>query len=147
MEEFEHSEALKRALRMADGDTMFRVKPFDKLPVIRYDHILAEGCETWHPQPLSDVLHQLIYYTRKSLLVIVPLSERAMEPYLLPEDNIDPDSVIKWPLDQWLSFIQDHVQIPPTWSMIITGSWHYPGLRPASSQVPKSTGFIQFTRI
>ena len=143
MEEFEPSEALKRALRMADGDTVFRFT--GKVPKRKFDHLVFDGVEKLHPAELAPTLRDLLRKARKTLLLITPLSAQATEPYLFPEDNEDPRRLIKWPLEMWLDFIRRGVEVPA--DFIITGSWHYPGLRPASSQVPKSTGFIQFTRI
>ena len=143
MEEFEHSEALKRALRMADGDTVFKVKKAS--PRKSYDHLVFEGVEKLHPAELAPTLRDLLRKVRKTLLLIIPLSALPMEPYLFPEDNVDPNRILKWTLEMWLNFMRFAVYDDP--GMIITGSWHYPGLRPTSSQVPKSTGFIQFTRI
>jgi len=146
MAESQHLLNLRRALRAAEGDTIFKVKKSS--PKKTYDHLVFEGVEKLHPAELGPTLRDLLKKAAKTLLLITPLNAHCQgsgEPYLFPEDNIDPDCIIKWPLQQWLHFIQNSVPTNP--EFIVTGSWHYPGLRPASSQVPKSTGFIQFTRI
>jgi len=146
MEEFEHSEALKRALRMADGDTVFWQGVEGEFCTSLYDHVVdLGGCEKMSPGLLIEYLNGVLGNVRKTFLMVVPLSAYPTEPYLFPEDNTDPDRLIKWPLEVWLDFIR--VRVNTGEDFIVTGSWRYPGLRPASSQVPKSTGFIQFTRI
>lgn len=116
------------------------------LPDGMFDHIIMKDvAEHIHPQQLSSILVGLLGCMRKSMLWIVPLSAHANEPYLRPEDNADPSHIIRWPLEQWLNFVERCRVFDP--NMIITGSWHYPGLKPASSEVPKSCGFIQFTRV
>ena len=110
------------------------------------DHIIAKDVfEHIHPVELASILTNLLGTMRKSLLFIVPLTAHNNDPYLRPEDNADPSHIIKWPLEQWLHFIHTHLTVDP--DVIVTGSWHYPGLKPASSEVPKSCGFIQFTRV
>jgi len=115
-------------------------------PDTDFDHIIAKDVfEHIHPVELAHILVSLVGMMRKSMLIIVPLTTHPGEPYLRPEDNADPSHLIRWPLEHWLHFIHYHLQTPA--GIIVTGSWHYPGLKPASSQVPKSCGFIQFTRV
>ena len=116
------------------------------IPDMQFDHIIAKDVfEHVHPVELVSILMTLLGRMRKSLLAIVPLTAHNNDPYLRPEDNADPSHVIRWPLHQWLHFIHQHLTLPA--DVIVTGSWHYPGLKPASSEVPKSCGFIQFTRV
>ncbi len=124
------------------------VKSFvsSEVPVRNFDHILMKDvAEHIHPVELASLLGHLKSLMRKSMLIIVPLTAHVNDPYLRPEDNADPSHVIKWPLQQWLHFIHQH--LPLDSDIIVTGSWHYPGLKPASSEVMKSCGFIQFTRV
>jgi hypothetical protein len=119
-----------------------------ELPADRVDHIIAKDVfEHIHPAELFPLMCDLIVLMRKSLLMIVPLTAAVDEPYLRPEDNADPSHVIRWPLHVWLQQIDRLVMGGPCDGIIVTGSWHYPGLKPASSEVPKSCGFIQFTRV
>jgi len=118
------------------------------IPIDQFDHIICKDVlEHIHPAELFPLLCDLVVLMRKSLLVIVPLTASVDEPYLRPEDNTDPSHVIRWPLHVWLQQIDRLVMGGPCDGIIVTGSWHYPGLKPASSEVPKSCGFIQFTRV
>ena len=124
------------------------VTPFitQEIPDGRFDHIIAKDVfEHIQPPQLAGILVTLLGSMRKSLLAIVPLSAREDDPYLRPEDNADPSHAIRWPLEEWLSFFHRCLVFDP--NVIVTGSWHYPGLKPASSEVPKSCGFIQITRV
>lgn len=117
-----------------------------EIPDGRFDHIIMKDCaEHIHPVDLLPLLTTLKGIMRKSMLLIVPLTAFVDEPYLRPEDNADPSHIIKWPLQEWMNF--PHRLMTLDADVIVTGSWHYPGLKPASSEVPKSCGFIQFTRV
>lgn len=109
-----------------------------------WDFITAKDVFEHIPLPeLRQLVGKLIASTRKSLLAIVPLAWHRDGPYLREEDNSDPSHVHAWVLSDWIAFVQEFV---PTSAGFVTGSWHYPGLKPASKEVPESCGFIQFTR-
>ena len=117
------------------------------LPGDRYDHVVMKDvAEHIHPDDLHHLLSTLLVSTRKSMLLIVPLSAQINGLYLRPEDNADSSHVIRWPLEQWMRFINKMVIGGICNEFIVTGSWHYPGLKPASSQTPESCGFIHITR-
>ena len=116
------------------------------MPEGQFDHInFKDTAEHIHPAELAPLLERLIGSMRKSMLMIVPLTDEVNGPYLRPEDNADPSHIIRWPLQQWLHFVHRLVHMED--DVIVSGSWHYPGLKPASSEVFKSCGFIHFHRV
>lgn len=175
---------LKRAMRIADGDTVldvgcargYLVKALrmrgvnafgydisewaiancdegvkgyvgNTLPEDSHDHVVMKDCaEHILPDELFSLLRHLLARTRKSMLLIVPLTVIVNGLYLRPEDNADSSHVIRWPLDQWLYFITRVVLGGVSDEFVVTGSWHYPGLKPASIQTPQSCGFIHIHR-
>lgn len=111
------------------------------------DYFVLDGvAEYIHPAELLPLLISLTDSLRKSLLMIVPLSTEINGAYVRPDDNLDPLRIIRWPLEQWMNFCQKAINHKLD-SMYVTGSWHYPGLKPSSSEVFKSCGFIQFHRL
>ena len=115
------------------------------MPEGRFDHIIAKDVmEHVRAEDLASILVPLVGVMRKSLLIIVPLVGEDGD-YMRLEDRSDPSHAIRWDLQGWLNFTQRWFGGMP--DMVVTGSWHYPGLKPASSEVPKSCGFIQFTRV
>ena len=115
------------------------------LPDERFDHIIAKDClEHILLDQLRPLIKQLTAATRKHLLAIVPLTHHPDGPYLRDEDNSDPSHCNAWPLDMWMDLMREGVSLDEGY---ITGSWHYPGLKPASGMVDKSCGFLQFTRV
>lgn len=132
---------------VANCDEVVREFVARSIPPNDFDHILMKDvAEHIHPVELFPLLADLVGRIRKSLLLIVPLTAAVDEPYLRPEDNADPSHVIRWPLQQWLQQIDRLVMGGSCDGFVVTGSWHYPGLKPASSEVPKSCGFIQIAR-
>ena len=119
-----------------------------EIPDGRFDHIVMKDvAEHIHPDELSSLLAHLLVVYRKSLLLIVPLTAEVNGIYLRPEDNADLSHVIRWPLEQWMRFINKLVIGVLCDGFVVTGSWHYPGLKPASAQTPESCGFIHITRV
>ena len=175
---------LKRAMRIADGDTVldvgcargYLVKALrmrgvnafgydtsewaiancdegvkgyvsNTLPEDYHDHVVMKDvAEHIHPDELHHLLNTLLVNTRRSMLLIVPLSAQINGLYLRPEDNADSSHIIRWPLEQWMRFINKMVIGGLSDHFVVTGSWHYPGLKPASAQTPESCGFIHITR-
>lgn len=118
----------------------------NELPDGKFDHVVMKDvAEHIEPEDLVQLLRSLLDKTRKSLLLIVPLTAEVNGIYLRPEDNADLSHVIRWPLQQWLHFI--NVVVGGPCDDIVSGSWHYPGIKPASAQTPKSCGFIHITRV
>ncbi len=117
-----------------------------EIPEGRFDHIIAKDVlEHITETDLVGVLKTLIAATRKSLLMIVPLTHHVDGSFLRDEDNADPSHVIMWPLQEWMAFVEAFAKDGD--SCIVTGSWHYPGLKPASAEVRHSCGFIQLTKV
>lgn len=109
-----------------------------------YDHVLIKDvCEHLEVMDLMRVSDQLLKATRKSILVIVPLTERVGGQYIRKEDDMDATHVIRWPLEDWMSFFQKRVADLP-WT--VSGSWHLPGLKPTSLSYIKSCGFVTLRR-
>lgn len=110
-----------------------------------WDYVTAKDVFEHIPLPdLRQLVGKLVAATRRKLLIIVPLSWHKGGPYLRTEDNSDPSHVHAWTLPDWIAFIGEFV--PPSVGFV-TGSWHYPGLKPASAETPRSCGFVQFTRV
>lgn len=111
----------------------------------RWDHVLLKDVAEHVPlAELTALLEKLVVATRKNLLLIVPLTWHPNGPYLRDEDNADPSHVNAQPLEWWMDLLRS---VTPLKEGPITGSWHYPGIKPASEIVHKSCGFIQFTRV
>lgn len=93
---------------------------------------------------LSQMLSKLTSLVRKAILIIVPLSSESGGPYVRREDNMDSTHLIRWPLESWMDYVQGLVS---TQDFIVSGSWHWPGLKPSSAIVLKSCGFVLIKRI
>ena len=66
------------------------------LPGDRYDHVVMKDvAEHIHPDDLHHLLSTLLVSTRKSMLLIVPLSAQINGLYLRPEDNADSSHIIR----------------------------------------------------
>lgn len=124
-----------------------KVKPWvsNKFPDEQYDYfIMKDVAEHLSVSELSITLSKLIGLVRKSILIISPLSSEAGGPFLRKEDSLDATHIIRWPLESWLDFIQSLV---PADEFSVSGSWHYPGLKPSSNSPLKSCGFIHIKKI
>lgn len=139
---YDHS---KWAIDNADPEIRPYVSTCLNAPKLGWDFVIAKDCLEHVPlNEVKPLLEKMIAATRKCMLVIVPLTHFDGGSYLRDEDNADPSHVIAWPLEMWMDLVYS---LCPSGSGFISGSWHYPGLKPASSQVHKSCGFIQFTRV
>lgn len=133
------------AIQNADPEIRPYVSTCLNAPKLGWDHIIMKDVAEHVPlHDLQQLLGKLVASARKNLLLIVPLSYQRGGPYIRDEDNSDPSHIHAWTLPDWISLLEEFV--PPS-TGFVTGSWHYPGLKPASSEVPKSCGFIQFTRV
>ena len=109
-----------------------------------YDYILAKDCFEHIQQPeLARIVEDLLFRLDK-VLVIVPLSDFSDWPYVRKEDNQDSTHVIRWPLQEWIDFFQ-HRRMDD--SLVVSGSWHVPGLKPTSLSSYKSCGFIRVDKL
>lgn len=133
------------AIDNADPEIRSYVSTELNAPRMGWDFVTCkDGLEHIPLKELQILLPKLIQSTRKSFLAIVPLTHVEDGPFLREEDNSDPSHVNCWPLERWIELVQSCVKYDEGF---VSGSWHYPGLKPASNQVPKSCGFIQFTRV
>jgi SAM-dependent methyltransferase len=90
---------------------------------------------------IQDIFPLLCGAARKSVLIIVPLTSYFGGEYRRPEDEADPSHVIRLTLDDWIKLLAG---LAPDFTTY--GSYHLKGLKPASSQVPFSCGFIKLCR-
>lgn len=108
-----------------------------------FDWIVSKDvCEHIPNEELDLTLLKLIRGARKGVFIIVPLTDRINKPYLRAEDNQDISHEIRWPLEIWLRVL---TSLAPDFT--VEASYHIPGLKPASSQVPFSCGFFTLRRI
>lgn len=109
-----------------------------------YDHVLAKDVFEHMDVPLlRSVADHLLSKTRRSMLVIVPLSFVEGTDYVRQEDNQDATHLIRWPLTSWLDFFQNRAGHRFT----VSGSWHVDGLKPTSFSHLKSCGFLLLERV
>lgn len=114
-----------------------------EMPPMHYTHVICKDVLEHIPlDKMKTLLETIFANVRKSALFIVPLSYSYGGRYVRDEDEADSTHITRWPLENWLSTMQ----VIAADRGYVTGSWHYPGLKPASLQVPKSCGFLQFTR-
>lgn len=107
-----------------------------------YDHVLLKDlAEHLEPAELLHVIDRLLSIMEKSMLLVVPLSAVKDGPYVREEDNKDVTHIVRWPLEEWLRFLQR-----PGDEFVLTASWHIPGLKPTSLSSPESCGFIMIRR-
>lgn len=90
---------------------------------------------------LPDVIEAITDGCKKGAFFIVPLTDSGGI-YLRQEDRQDVTHQIKWELQDWLKFLTDCAP-----DFTVEGSYHIPGLKPASLQVPYSCGFFTMKRI
>lgn len=122
------------------------VKPYVSntltLAPMSYDHIwMKDVAEHMSVNQLMDLIPKMCEASRKSILIIVPLTSYFGGKYLREEDESDPSHVIRFTLDDWLKFFSGLAK-----DFAVYGSYHLHGLKPASSQVPHSCGFFRLVR-
>ena len=122
----------------------------------------------WNPEPMSvdwvhskDVLEhcdedavekiitQVMESVRKGAFFIVPLCSYHRGSYIYPNDNKDSTHVIRFTMENWLSWITRLATIfdrSGLGKFTVSGSYHVPGLKQASVDYPFSTAFIQLRR-
>lgn len=107
------------------------------------DHVWAKDVfEHLTVCQIQEVFPLLCGAARKSVLVIVPLTSYFGGEYKRAEDEADPSHVIRFTLDDWIRLLGG---LAPEFTTY--GSYHLQGLKPASSQVPFSCGFILLRRL
>lgn len=109
------------------------------------DHVWAKDVfEHMHVDELQTLLDGMIPKVRKGMLAIVPLAVSYGQRYIRDEDNQDSTHKLRWDLQDWMDFMSARIKGHP---FILRGSWHLPGLKPASCEVPRSCGFLQLERV
>lgn len=109
-------------------------------PSARYDHICGKDFfEHVLGYEMEITLNTILGMARRSVLFIVPLSRSVGGDYIRREDNMDATHIVRWPLETWLDFIQSRIGDE---RVSVSGSWHYPGLKPSSFTHIKSCGFL-----
>lgn len=104
-----------------------------------YDHVWSKDVLEHIPtEDLLPIIHDLFKRARKSVFIIVPLTEEFGGRYISPNDEKDITHVQRLPMREWLQRIQSVA--PPNWS--VWGSYKIPVLKQASELYPNSTGFI-----
>ncbi len=112
------------------------------LAPLSYDHIwMKDVAEHMGICQLQDLIPKMCAAARRSILIIVPLTAYFGGEYKRPEDEADPSHIIRFTLDDWVKFVAGLAQDFTTY-----GSYHLHGLKPASSQVPFSCGFLRLCR-
>ena len=107
-----------------------------------YDFIIAKDVMEHIPvSQLKNLIPGLCDSTRKSILIIVPLTSYRNGDYIRKEDEADITHVIRYTLDDWLRLLT-----PLAPDFTVSGSYHINGLKPASIQVPCSCGFFTLQR-
>lgn len=113
------------------------------------DHIWCKDtAEHMESSVLASTLEWMKKKARKSILFIVPLVKGGTgynidnQWYVREEDNLDKTHIIRWTLERWMEFMWSDGE---EWQL--QGSWHIPGLKPASLSHPKSCGFVTLMRI
>lgn len=94
------------------------------------------------PSDLRELLAIILPNTRRKLFAIVPLAEASGGKYIHPKEENDSTHVNRWTLHEWIAFLQDCSN-----SFIVTGGYHYPGLKPGAFEVEFGYGFLTMERI
>lgn len=90
---------------------------------------------------ISGVMAKVAQLAHRGVLIIVPLTYVRDQPYIREEDNLDKTHVVRWTLLDWMSFLDKFFP-----GFIISVSYHIPDIKPASKEVPHSTGYFKITR-
>lgn len=107
----------------------------------RYTHVVSKDVlEHIEESELYDLIPRLWNVTLDSMFFIVPMTDPDGN-YLREEDEADITHVIRWQMHEWMNFFREELPDATVW-----GSMHVHGLKPASEQVPWSTGFFRITR-
>ena len=120
------------------------VRPFvsNEVPAHTYSWCIAKDVfEHMSQAQLEDMIPTLLARVYNGLFIIVPLTARTGGDYVGPADNKDATHIIRWTLPDWIHFLQEFDR-----SMVVTGSFHIPGIKQASEPWPGSCGFITMRR-
>lgn len=103
--------------------------------------ILKDSAEHIPEPELAATFTRLNTKTLKGLLIIVPLTREVDGPYVRTEDEMDKTHLIRWPMAAWMQFLEQHFP-----RFTLSASYHIPGIKPASKEVPHSTAFFKLTK-
>lgn len=130
------------AVQNCDADVKEHVSTELKADPMSYDYIVAKDCLEHISEPELEILLPRLYKaTKKSLLVIVPLSADEDGPYLCPKDEKDVTHKIRWPLCDWIDFLQSIDR-----RMVVMGSYYIPGIKQCNTAWENSCGFLIIRR-
>lgn len=133
----------KWAIENCDPSVMEYVST--KFPVFPFDHFIGKDVMEHVPLgELSAMLSKLLGLVRKDILIIAPLTHSPGGPYVRREDNSDGTHQIRWPLESWMDYI---TSLAHPDKFIVSGSWHWNGIKPSSATHHKSCGFILIKKI
>lgn len=108
-----------------------------------YDYVIGKDTLEHIPiQVLQSLIPRLCYATKKTLLFIVPLTSEKGGRFLRQEDEMDQTHIVRFTLHDWLLFLA-----PLASEFTVHGSYHLPGVKPASTEVPQSCGFLTLERV
>lgn len=111
-------------------------------PKRAFDWCLAKDvAEHMDPKELLLLLCKLNDQISKGMLFIVPLSKVRGGDYIRKEDNVDSTHVIRWPLDDWISFFEEAAP-----GFNVNASYDIHGIKPASTLDRHSCGFLTLIR-
>lgn len=102
---------------------------------------LKDVCEHIPEQELARLVTQLNATITKGMLFIVPLAEFTGGPYLRAEDEMDATHLIRWTLEDWIAFLEDHAR-----GFNVNASFNIHGLKPAAAAKRHSCGFFTLIR-
>lgn len=115
------------------------------------------------PRTVGEVIHMLRLSAKKGVFVVVPLSAKNEESYVVPEYEKDVTHVVRWTLRGWVEACRLHCGIDPeqsveVWSPSvgysinsndweISARWRIKGIKDNYAQWEKGNGFITLRRI
>lgn len=131
----------KWAIENCDPDVRLFVQCRSEVDGI-YDFLTCKDVAEHIPfANLSTLMRRLTQSVRRGMLFVVPLASVNDGPYLREEDEMDATHVIRWTLEQWIQFMEDYTE-----DFTVQGSYHIPGIKPASRDVAHSCGFLTLRR-
>jgi len=120
------------------------VKEFvsNELPKRAFDWAtLKDVCEHIPLDSLTRLIRRLNDSITKGMLIIVPLADNTGERYVRDEDNADSTHVIRWNLNEWITFLEEAA---PDFN--VNGSYNIHGIKPAAGKDYHSCGFLTLIR-
>ena len=116
------------------NDNAILRNPYDFL----YMKDAAEHCTV---EQLCEMLPPVLRNIRKTACFIVPLARDTGGPYINPLDQKDATHIIRWTMQDWLTFLQKM-----DCSFVVSGSYRVPLLKLSSELYPCSAAFIKMER-